>query len=187
MDYLDKIKQAALTVAKKGGELAKYAGEKASDTIEVTKLNTAIRAERSKIAQAQADIGKLVWDAFCEGEQFSEEVNALCESIKEAAAVIVLKEQEIETLKAPSEEEEQEGCGCDEQCTCNPACVQCGEPLNYDARFCTSCGAKVELMETSPESCACASEKAPEASCCGDEPCECSDEACECSDEQKPE
>lgn len=118
--------------------LAATATSKANNAIENGKLNLKINSEERKIAEFTLNIGELLVDKLDAGETFDDEIMALYASIQAAREVILRAQADLEANRQ-----------AEEASPAAPACASCGAPLTEDAKFCTSCGAKVE--EPSPE------------------------------------
>ncbi len=127
MAFFDKISAAA-----------KQAGDKANTAIEIGKLNMKIKSENASIEQFKAQIGDLLWAQYKEGKVTDPQVIALCESIAAANGTIEELEAKINGLKA------------DNAAPAQPVerhCPQCGAVIADDARFCNSCGVRLDNPE----------------------------------------
>jgi len=153
--------------------MAKSAGDKAGELIEIGKLNSRISAERDKIIGLQRQIGEYYFAKQQAGEALDPEAAALCDQICQANAQIAALETEITKIKvaratqpapaAPAPERVCPGCGkpvaagvkfCP-ACGCavapaglkEKACPGCGRPVPEGVKFCPACGCKMEGEE----------------------------------------
>ncbi len=126
MAFFDKLQEVAKTVGEKTSETMKVVGDKTSDAVEITKRKAKISQEKSTILDVKKQIGELIWNKYSEGEVFSEDITALCESIKEHCDVITEVEAEIESLKtktgdASDVSEEESASAADEETVADEA------------------------------------------------------------------
>lgn len=126
MAFFDKLSAAA-----------RQAGDKANTAIEIGKLNMKIKSENANIEQFKAQIGDLLWAQYKEGTVTDPQVIALCESI--AAA-----NETIEGLEAKIGELKSEGSAPAPAQPTERHCPQCGAVIADDARFCNSCGVRLD-------------------------------------------
>ena len=117
--------------------LAATATNKANNAIENGKLNLKINSEERKIAEFTLNIGELLVDKLDAGETFDDEIMALYASIQAAREVILRAQADMEANRQAAEAAGSAG----------PVCASCGAPLAEDAKFCASCGTKVEEPE----------------------------------------
>ena len=89
MAFLDKL-----------SNVAKGAADKASDLVEITKLNGKIAMERDKIKNAKKAIGEHYYGKFQEGTMLDAEVAPQCEIIVAAELAIKELEEQIAAVKA---------------------------------------------------------------------------------------
>ncbi len=99
MAFFDKLQEVAKTIGEKTSETMRVVGDKTSDAVEITKQKAKISQEKSAILDLKKQIGELIWNRYSEGEQVSEDIAALCESIKEHYSAISAAEAEIENVK----------------------------------------------------------------------------------------
>ncbi|MCX7923380.1 MAG: zinc ribbon domain-containing protein [Clostridia bacterium] len=116
-------------LTKRVTETARAAAKKSSDIVEVTKLTMAINTEEDKIEKAYAEIGKIVYLKFAEGEAVADEVKGFCEDIK-------LFEQNIEEIKQKILDLRKV-----------KVCPECTAELEPEMAFCHKCGAKQVIPE----------------------------------------
>ena len=81
------------------GNFARAAGEKAGDTIEITKLNARIYKEREAIKNAMTEIGRVYYAKIDEGFELLPEAAEYCEAIKIAQANIDDAQASIDKIK----------------------------------------------------------------------------------------
>jgi len=116
-------------ITKKVTDTARAAAKKSGELVEATKLNMSIGAEEDKIEKVYAEIGKVVYEAFSNGEAVSEMFKEQCETIKSYEDNIKEMKQKILDLKSVK------------------ICSGCGAELDTEVVFCPKCGAKQEIPE----------------------------------------
>jgi hypothetical protein len=128
-----------MTFLNKVEAFAKNAADKAGETIEITKINSKIRTEESKILDLKVKIGDYYYAQYKSGASLDAEVGSYLTGIDEAAKAIVGFGAEIQALKggkpagaSPAAAQAEPGTKC-------PAC---GAKLDADAKFCPECGEK---------------------------------------------
>lgn len=119
---------------------AKQAGDKANTAIEIGKLNVKIKSENASIEQFKAQIGDLLWAQFQQGNVTDPQVVALCESIAAANANIDELQAKIDVLKTEAP------VGFTPAQPVERHCPQCGAVVADDARFCNSCGVRLQTQ-----------------------------------------
>ena len=97
---------------------------KAHDTIDVAKLQSAINRAKQDIEENYKEIGKVYYENFAleENELFTEQIGI----IKENNSKIVSLQEQINQLKGTK------------------VCDECGKELKQDMSFCPYCGNKLE-------------------------------------------
>ena len=115
--------------------MAKEATDKASDMIEIQKVNSKIGEEKRKISDMKEKIGEYYWEKHASGEQLEEEPTELCKGIDLAKEAIIKYEAEIKAIQgeAPSAEAQAEGVEM-------KACPSCGVWVPSGKKFCPQCG-----------------------------------------------
>ena len=148
--------------------MAKTAGDKAGEMIEVGKLNSRISGEKDNITSLQRQLGEYYLAKQEAGEVLDPEAMAFCDQIYQARAQIASLEAEITKIKvaratqsAPQAAERVcPGCGNPVSangkfcpvCGCafaaavpkDKICPSCGKPVQENVKFCPSCGSKVD-------------------------------------------
>lgn len=104
MAFFDKLQEVAKTIGEKTSETMKVVGDKTSDAVEITKQKAKISQEKSAILDLKKQIGEMIWNKYSDGEQVSDDIAALCVSIKEHYDLIAAAEAEIENVKSKTEE-----------------------------------------------------------------------------------
>ena len=122
-------------------KLVKDTGDKANELMEIGKLNSKIITEKSAISTVKEQMGEYVWAKYQEGAAFDEQLSEYCASIQASLEAIAELQSQIDALKAPKEEEAPKA----------PACPACGTAVSEDAKFCPSCGAKLEAPAPAEE------------------------------------
>ena len=124
-------------------ELAKTAGEKTGNAIEITKLNARIGKEREHISEAKRQIGEIYYAKVAEGYELLPDAAIFADRIKEAENAIEEARAEIERIRSgeniaqeePEAEEEPEAASV-------KFCPGCGSKCEAAAAFCSVCGNK---------------------------------------------
>lgn len=79
-------------------DVAKTAGDRASDAIELTKLKSKISAERKEIDTELAKIGKIYYDKAKAGETLEQDAMDICERVDAHNATIDEIQESMEAL-----------------------------------------------------------------------------------------
>ena len=119
MAFFDKI-----------GDFAKSVGDKTNGMIEITKLNSKINGENTKINELYSRAGAICFEKYTGGTPFDPDLVELFEAIKASQAVIAETQAEIAAIK------EATGSGV--------TCKACGVSNPEGTKFCRECGAKLE-------------------------------------------
>jgi len=134
MAFLDKL-----------NNIAKNVGDKANDTIEITKLNAKIVSEKAAITDLYKKLGEFYYEKHAQGEAVSPDAEELFAAVDASNKLIEEAKAQIESIKAesapiipvsaePAAEAPQQGAVC-------PAC---GSINSADTKFCSQCGTKME-------------------------------------------
>ena len=116
-------------IKNKVAETAKNAIKKSNELVEVAKINIAIGEAQSNIDNLLKDIGKVIYDAYKEGEYFVEEISSKCMEIDEIADSIDDLRNKLSQLKNIK------------------ICSQCEKENERDAYFCSRCGYRMKDEE----------------------------------------
>lgn len=142
-----------MALREKLSNLAASATSRANSAIESGKLNIRIGNEEKKITEFTLNVGELLVDKLDAGETFDDEIMALYASIQASRDVIAQARTDLDANKPAS------------PTPVVSICANCGAPLAENAKFCSSCGAKVEApvepQEESPDQPVCAQCGAP--------------------------
>jgi membrane protease subunit (stomatin/prohibitin family) len=140
VDFFDKL-----------GNLAKNIGDKATDAIEISKLNGKISAEKSAIDEKLKAIGEIYYQKHLGGAADDPEVAELFAGIDGHHGTIAEIQAEIERVRAETAAKQQaeqssvpepEFKVSQEEEEAQP-CPACGAALGDGAKFCPECGAKI--------------------------------------------
>ena len=118
MEILNELRQ-------KVTETAQSAWKKSNEIVEVTKINIAISDAQTHMDKMFKDIGKIVYDAYKEGDAISGVIGEKCQQIDEKAVEIYemkLKISQIKNVKV---------------------CPECEKENEAEATFCSKCGRKI--------------------------------------------
>lgn len=161
MDFFDKI-------GNKISSVGKSASNKAKEFAEVSKLNSAINAEQTKINTYFSDLGKKYYEL--KADMPDAELTEFIQNINAAKDEIVKLNEQIEAIKAANAPRTCPTCGAqvpDDAMFCNKCgtqvppkaapvqeesaaeeplqvCPTCGKEVAPDALFCVSCGTKLK-------------------------------------------
>jgi len=117
-------------LGKKVGEAAQAAAKKSGELVEVTKLNVNINSEEDKIQKLYAQIGKSVYEKYCQS-------GAVEDYIKEACETIAVHEQNIKSLREKIAEVKG-----------TKTCISCGADMERTQIFCSKCGARNDIPQS---------------------------------------
>lgn len=130
MAFLDKLNQ-----------VAKNIGDKTTDAIETTKLNSKINAERSAATEDLKKIGEHYYNLFAANGEAAPEVLEFCQSAKAHYDAAAEAQAEIERIKAENEAEKAAPAPA---APAGAACPSCGKQNAPGTKFCQNCGMKLE-------------------------------------------
>lgn len=124
MAFFDKLNQ-----------VAKNIGDKTSDAIETTRLNSKIAAEKLAANEELLKIGQHYYDLYLTG-QADEAILEYCQAAKSHLDTADQLQAEIERIKSDSTAPTAPVGGT--------ICPGCGTSLPAGTKFCANCGSKVE-------------------------------------------
>mgnify|MGYP000866026934 CR=1 FL=1 len=114
-------------------ETAKSALKKSNEIVEITKLNFSIGEMQSQMDRLLKDIGKIIYDAYKEGDVFSEQITMKCVEIDEKAEEIAELKSKLQQLKNIK------------------ICPNCQKENDVDASYCSRCGYQIETEKEEDE------------------------------------
>ncbi|AWZ49627.1 hypothetical protein C3495_12840 [Clostridiaceae bacterium 14S0207] len=133
-DTLSKIsisaKDVAENVVKVTKEGANTVAKKSSELVELSKLNSCISSEETKIKELYTSIGKTIYEKHTNNIYVDPDVVEICEDIREKQFKIKILEQRVQDLKKFD------------------TCTKCGHNLKEDSRFCPNCGLEHNPINT---------------------------------------
>ncbi len=112
-------------LGKKIGETAETVTNKAGEAVEVQRLRNQIRALERGNENDYAELGRMVYEHFKEGEVVDAEAIGICEAIQNREESITKYMQQISEVKGDTK------------------CDGCGKSVAKDMTYCPSCGTKV--------------------------------------------
>jgi len=122
MAFLDELSKRMSGVA-----------QSAQKTAEIARLQRQVNLKQDEFDSLFANIGQLYYNCWKRGVQPDESMDNLCERVDSLAA-------EIEGLKLKVDDLKQ-----------IRRCPACGSVQNNTNRFCSNCGARLELYQEEPE------------------------------------
>lgn len=111
---------------------------KSKGMMEITKLNNQINSLKKQKDEAVAKMGHVVYGMFCEENLDVKKINEECLKIKDFDRQVASIREQIKNIEAEMQSAEIKFSGR----TC-----KCGQSLSDDAKFCSSCGSKVEEIK----------------------------------------
>ena len=155
------------------GGIAKNLGDKASDSVNISKLNGKIKAEKASIIEQQQKIGEFYYQQHLAGQEGDPGAAELLAAIDGHNAAIAELQAEIARIQA--ENAAQAAAAAAPAAPAQPQglfCAACGQENPVGTRFCSGCGSKLEQPEAPPPApeprvCACGAQVAPGVRFCG--------------------
>ena len=147
--------------------IAKNLGDKASEALEVNRLNGKITAEKNAAAECMRKIGDFYYARFEAGESCDPGISELLAEIVGHNNAVKDTQAEIARIQAENAQN-QAARTASESAPAAPAptpaqdpvmaaatvaCPSCGAQLPADAKFCRECGAKIETPEAKENVC----------------------------------
>ena len=130
MAFFDKLNQ-----------VAKNIGDKTSDAIETTRLNSKIAAEKLAANEELLKIGQHYYDLYLAG-QAEAEILEYCQAAKVHLDAADQMQAEIDRIKAENEAQKIASAAPVGGITC----PGCGASLPAGTKFCSGCGSKIEAV-----------------------------------------
>ena len=127
--FMEAFKKGFSVVASETKKLTKTVAGKTSNFVDITKLNIALSDTDKKIAEIYEEIGKTVYQKYCDDEPITDDFSELCEAIDEFVS-------EKETIKAQIAELKK-----------SIPCPECGQNNDKENEFCAKCGAKLKKAD----------------------------------------
>jgi len=134
MAFFDKLSQAAKNI-----------GDRTTDAIETTKLNSKIAAEKLAANEELLKIGQHYYDLYLAG-QADEAILEFCQAAKGHLDTANQLQAEIDRIKAENEAQKHASAAPAGGMTC----PGCGTALPAGTKFCSGCGSKIEAAPAAP-------------------------------------
>ena len=134
MAFFDKLSQAAKNI-----------GDRTTDAIETTKLNSKIAAEKLAANEELLKIGQHYYNLYLAG-QADEAILEFCQAAKGHLDTADQLQAEIDRIKAENEAQKHASAAPAGGITC----PGCGTALPAGTKFCSSCGSKIEAAPAAP-------------------------------------
>ncbi|MDR3299037.1 MAG: zinc ribbon domain-containing protein [Candidatus Accumulibacter sp.] len=132
------------------GDIVRNIGDKATDALETTKLNTKINAEKTAIAECMRRIGEYYHAKHQAGEPDDSGVAEIHAAIDGHNAAIAETQAEITRIQAENAAQAARAAAAVPAATAAPAageivCPSCGKANVPGTKFCRECGGKLEI------------------------------------------
>ncbi|MCL1974869.1 MAG: zinc ribbon domain-containing protein [Firmicutes bacterium] len=147
-------------------DIAKNIGDKASETIETTKLNSKISSAKTAIDGIYKKIGEHYYLQYKEGSNLSEEAMGFCAEIDTHNEAINEAKMEIERIKADNASAAPVQAAPIAQADSEIICSACGKENLPGTKFCMECGEKLAAPEK--RICSCGAQIPPGVKFCGE-------------------
>ena len=131
MAFFDKLSQAAKNI-----------GDRTTDAIETTKLNSKIAAEKLAANEELLKIGQHYYNLYLAG-QADEAILEFCQAAKGHLDTADQLQAEIDRIKAENEAQKHASAAPAAQ-TQSIFCTGCGTQLPAGTKFCNSCGQRLD-------------------------------------------
>ena len=123
-------------------DFAKNIGDKTTDAIETSKLNSRINTEKNLAAEELKKIGEFYYNRWAETGETAPEVLELCQTAKAHYDAAAEAQAEIDRIRA---ENEAAKAAAAPAAPAGLACTACGTANNPGTKFCCNCGNKLEV------------------------------------------
>jgi uncharacterized small protein (DUF1192 family)/ribosomal protein L40E len=147
---LDRRKERKKNMAffDKLGDLARNIGDKTSEAIETTKLNSKINGEKAAISDCMRQIGEIYYKKHTSGDLGDPATAELMSAVDGHNQTIADLQTEIERIKAEAAALNQQAVPAD--ISVSPVqkgliCPSCGAANPAGTKFCGECGHRFEL------------------------------------------
>ena len=134
-------------------QVAKNIGDKTSDAIETTKLNSKIAAEKLAANEELLKIGQHYYDRFLAG-QADPEILEYCQAAKVRLDTAAQMQAEVDRIKNQSAAP-QAAPVAQAAPVGGITCPGCGAALPAGTKFCNSCGSKIEAASAQAQGAFC--------------------------------
>jgi DNA-directed RNA polymerase subunit RPC12/RpoP len=143
-------------------DLARNIGDKTTDAIETTKLNSKINSEKTAITEITRQLGDFYYQKHAAGETLDPGVTELCAAIDGHNQAIAAAQAEIAKIKTENAAPPTDpvpavpaAVSADRQDSQAPAadgiaCPSCGKANPPGTKFCVECGGKIETPAEPP-------------------------------------
>jgi len=126
-------------------DIAKNIGDKTGEAIETTKLNSKISSEGKEIAKLQQKIGEFYYGQYKSGGKPADELIDILAEIDVHNTAIAEAEAEINRIKSANDSIKPTSSGTPASELSFP-CPNCGTVNDTTKKFCSGCGAKIEIV-----------------------------------------
>lgn len=133
-------------------EVAKNIGEKTSDAIETSKLNSKISTETAAADAELRKIGAFYYDQFAQSHEVLPEILELCNTAKAHYNAAADAQAEIEKIKSEGSAYHST-VSVSSEFEAKTKCPSCGTENDSGTKFCGSCGAKLPAITLQSRAC----------------------------------
>ena len=121
-DFVENLRKGAEKALDSAETVTKAAIKKTSESVSTLKLKYSVKDIESDIDKIYSELGKMLYNEYCEGAEFEGEYKEKCDTITEHF-------KEIDILKTKIAEMSNK-----------QLCPECGKYSESQAKFCSSCG-----------------------------------------------
>ena len=140
-----------MAIFDKLGDIARNIGDKTTDAIETTKLNSKINSEKAAIVDCMRKIGEIYYQNYSTGAPVDSAASELFKTIDEHNKAIVDMQAEIDRIKAADNAGQEQATATTVPASGEITCVNCGNTNPSGTNFCSGCGSKLETPAPAPE------------------------------------
>ena len=128
-DFFGKIGNVFSATSKGVADKTREIAGKTKDLADVSKINMKINSERAILEKKYQKIGETYYREYGDTDIEDEQMERLCNSVKESIKIIKEYNKEVQYIKGV------------------PICFLCGKEISNDVFFCKYCGYKTEQSD----------------------------------------
>lgn len=126
-----------MEIKEKVNEIAKLVGDKASEMMEIGKLNAKVYSENGEVDALKKQLGEICFGKYRAGDELDPEIEEICIRIEKHKRNIAEIQRTLAKMKNT-----QKNSGTIDM-TAAGFCPYCGMELVKNARFCAGCGKEI--------------------------------------------